>query len=702
MPAQYKNWPTTFIPANPADLHFEIEMRANSQQLLDSIISFDRQFVDAINSMGTETLSDGISGLASKADEGISYIADALTSVVHPHASASPYYKARSINHFLAGDPYLVRFTSISERFDYLDQIVRDAYNSNTEAGSVFFSIHERFSSAEGRITNNEQNISLISSNVTTLDNKISTEVATLDNKINTEVTTLDNKINTEVTTLDNKINTEVATLDGRINTEVTTLDNKINTEVTTLDGKITSNSTGISSLDARTTSIETDIDGFTGGSSLSSVMSNYVDTNQLNTSLSPYTSLLSIPTLPIIPSSGFAVTKYLATSGNSVTWEDAPYLTRDSSGNVIDPVTGNPVSAYEWVPDVAFQTMQFDGEVISDRSLAAGFNYFVAGNLHIESTDANGNPVELELQSSSQTTPFIKGAILIVQGHITGNQSGIALDQTGTNKPKLIVQNWSTTRTDYLIQSTDGRLNDGVYETSFINLEGKHIFPASLVIDPGCQLVIDTACELVFKNASDDTKSRITIAVDSSGDPVGSLMFIDDELDGIGSISDLTTMVADTGQALGDLMKKLQGMTSSQFLVDTSNPSENFVYLNQGTGASGTVTDQEIDDLISEWSSLMISASDSKLFTTKASEIIDVGNKMGDLLGKIESQMSRFNYIETVDPNTNIVQEVTFDFSSQPAISSDVNDFITDWKALMESIRQKIGSIENLQLLIG
>lgn len=632
MPVNYKNWPERIIPANPADLNFESEMRSNSQQLLDAIVSFDHQFVDSINTLGEETFTAGIQTLQAQALDSVEHLEEVLLDHAHPHPTGSPYRIEQNITTSLAGSPLLVRFERVQDRFHYLDNIIQDAHTEGVETGKSYDSIHARFTSAETRAKSLEdKNLAAYTQNLET---------------------------GKTYTSVENRFQQG----EGRIK------------------------------------SLEDDISGFTGGGgqSLSGMMSNYVDTTDLTNALSPYNVLLTVPTLPSIPSSGFAVTKYLATSGNAVTWEDAPYLQRDSNGNVIDPATGNVVSAYEWVPDVAFQTMQFDGEIIQSRSLAAGFNYFVAGNLDIYDFDANGNPVTLTLEGSSQQVPFIQGATLVVQGHVTRNRAGLIEDQTATNKPRLIIQNWSTTRSSYLVRQSDGENHDGILETSFLNLEGKHIFPAPLVIDSGCKLVIDTACQLVFKNADDDTKSRVQIDNDSAGDPIGTITYMDDQLSQITAINNLAANVKTVGDNFAALIQKFADLSNDHFVFEDKN-GELHVHYNQGLDPSNKVTQAEVDQVVGDWKSLMEGFDPTGALSTSNVAIADVAADMKSLFLKLEAQVNRYEY--TVSPDGT---EVTYDFTKQPIATNDVTLWVDSWETLIKDIKDSIGSLEQLQLLIG
>ena len=632
MPVNYKNWPERIIPANPADLNFESEMRSNSQQLLDAIVSFDHQFVDAINTLGEETFTAGIQTLQAQALDSVEHLSEALLSHNHPYTTGHPYFVDQNKNVSLAGDPLVVRFERVVDRFEYLDGIINDAHTSGVETGMSYNSIHARFTSDETRIK--------------TLEDK---EQAAYQQNLET--------------------GKSYSSVQHRFQSD-----------------------------ESRIKSLEDDISGFTGGGgqTLSQTMDDFVDSTELTTALTPYNILLTVPSLPAIPSSGFAVTKYLASSGNSLTWEDAPYLQRDASGNVIDPNTGNPVSAYEWVPDVAFQTMQFDGEVIKSRSLAAGFNYFIAGNLEIYDFDASGNAVTLTLESSSQQVPFIQGATLIVQGHVTRNKAGLIEDQVGTNKPRVIIQNWSTTRSDYLVRQSDGENYDGILETSFLNLEGKHIFPAPLVIDSGCELVIDTPCQLVFKKADDDSKSRVRIENDVNGDPIGTITYMDDQLAQITAINNLAANVKTVGDNFALLIQKFADLSQDHFVFE-DKVGELHVHYNQGIDPANKVTQQEVDDLIDNWSNLMNGFDPTGALSTSGTAIGSVALEMKTLFLKLEKQVNRYTY--SVSPDG---QEITYDFTQQPIPTNDVTDWVNSWEQLITDIRDSVGSLEQLQLLIG
>ena len=121
-------------------------------------------------------------------------------------------------------------------------------------------------------------------------------------------------------------------------------------------------------------------------------------------------------------------------TDGSGITWADPPDL--DPSLMVSAP--------YDWVPSVPWRSIQFDGEVYSSRSLSAGFTYFVAGDLRVADFDSLGNAVELTIESGSGAVDGlgypVKGAVLIVQGHIIGNIDGVKVDTISPHKGRLIV----------------------------------------------------------------------------------------------------------------------------------------------------------------------------------------------------------------------------------------------------------------------
>jgi predicted nucleic acid-binding Zn-ribbon protein len=203
-------------------------------------------------------------------------------------------------------------------------------------------------------------------------------------------------------------------------------------------------------------------------------------------------------------------------TDGSGITWADPPDL--DPSLMVSQP--------YDWVPSVPWQSIQFDGEVYSSKTLSAGFTYFVAGNLRVAPTDSNGDPVVLTLESGSGVldglgNPVV-GATLIVQGHVLGNLSGIVLDSNSPHKPRLIIQNWSDSKSDYVIPEVTGSINQ--VRTSDLNLTGTHVFSSKLVLEPNTEFILDTPCKLTFTDIEDDSTSFVNI-VDPS---VSSIEYFD------------------------------------------------------------------------------------------------------------------------------------------------------------------------------
>ena len=212
---------------------------------------------------------------------------------------------------------------------------------------------------------------------------------------------------------------------------------------------------------------------------------------------------------------------KFLQVSNaGAVTWADPP----DLDPNNVN--TGN----YEWLPQVPFQAVQFDGEVYSSRTLAPGFTYFCAGDLYVSQNDSNGNPVTLTVGSGSGAVDGmgnpIKGAVLIVQGHVIGNASGIVVDTSSPHKGRLIVENWSDSKSDYLISEITGQQK--IVRTSELNLIGKHQFSSRLVMEANTKLIVDTACDLIFKESLLSPTAIIQIDNDASGNPLGTVTYFD------------------------------------------------------------------------------------------------------------------------------------------------------------------------------
>ena len=212
---------------------------------------------------------------------------------------------------------------------------------------------------------------------------------------------------------------------------------------------------------------------------------------------------------------------KFLQVSNaGAVTWADPP----DLDPNNVN--TGN----YEWLPQVPFQAVQFDGEVYSSRTLAPGFTYFCAGDLYVSQNDSNGNPVTLTVGAGSGAVDGmgnpIKGAVLIVQGHVIGNASGIVVDTSSPHKGRLIVENWSDSKSDYLISEITGQQK--IVRTSELNLTGKHQFSSRLVMEANTKLIVDTACDLIFKESLLSPTAIIQIDNDAFGNPLGTVTYFD------------------------------------------------------------------------------------------------------------------------------------------------------------------------------
>ena len=83
------------------------------------------------------------------------------------------------------------------------------------------------------------------------------------------------------------------------------------------------------------------------------------------------------------------------------------------------------------------------------------------------------------------------------MQGHIIGDQARLIEDNTNTNLPRVIVQNWADSRADYVIS--------GTVNTSDLNLTEDLVFASRLVLESGAVLNIDSGCNLTFKELVDN-----------------------------------------------------------------------------------------------------------------------------------------------------------------------------------------------------
>lgn len=424
-------------------------------------------------------------------------------------------------------------------------------------------------------------------------------------------------------------------------------------------------------------------------------VSKNYVDTKwQINSTAIANLGLSQLPGA----SSGYAGLndKWLTISNGVLTWGDAPNL---------DPNVA-AAAPYEWLPQVAFQAIQFDGEVYSSNSLAAGFTYYVAGNLYIDNVDENGNPLTLTLESTNQVDSrgrVVNGATLIVQGHVVGNLAGIQLDSTYNNKPRLIVQNWSDSKADYLIQEVSG--SSVQVKTSELNLEGSHYFPSRLVLEANTEFIVDTDCQLTFKELVriDNITSLVTLQHANASikyiDPIASINKLIDgapaaydtlvEISSILENSDGDTWIDVFSQVSTDLIQHRADIDSNDNDIVNINSEINNIkndyYLT--TDAQTWVNDETQyikDDLTNNYYDS--SVVDQKLVDLKAdiegnSELVktltDLQESLGDnatglnsIIGVLSNKAdANYTYTETLDSNGNVT-EIIYDYSQSPTVS--------------------------------
>jgi len=218
---------------------------------------------------------------------------------------------------------------------------------------------------------------------------------------------------------------------------------------------------------------------------------------------------------------------------------EDGKFLSVSSSGLiwVNPPTVDTSTPSYEWLshPQVAFHSVQFEEQLYVNHTLAANRVYYVAGNLEFPDLMADGTTPCTSTLTAASGAGANKGATLIVQGHIIGDQARLIEDNTNTNLPRVIVQNWADSRADYVIS--------GTVNTSDLNLTEDLVFASRLVLESGAVLNIDSGCNLTFKEL-----------VDNGGtinETSGSVNYFDPQ-----KLIENAPAAVDTLKEIGDLLK--------------------------------------------------------------------------------------------------------------------------------------------------
>ena len=193
-----------------------------------------------------------------------------------------------------------------------------------------------------------------------------------------------------------------------------------------------------------------------------------YVDNNLLSRD-QQISNLLLRTEVPAYSVSGTDEGKVLQISGNSATWQT--------------PAQVDTSTAYSWIPDVAFQTVQIDGEVLLDRVLDAGFTYVVEGDLYIASN------ATLTVPGSDIGSP----AVLIITGTLRGEIDNLIIGTGYTYNPKVYIENWQWSKRNFVIS---GNLSTGDF-----NLTGYNEWECSLELEQESSFTINDGNELVFKN---------------------------------------------------------------------------------------------------------------------------------------------------------------------------------------------------------
>ncbi len=657
------------VPENPSALTFEKEFRENLEEFLGQMIEFETDYQDTIAASGTggASLGDSISAMQSTANANFDSIKEALTANSLINIPATQDWQSADGSDLYASS---LRFSTLDNRFNYLDGIISSAYTDNDES-ATYHNIQDRFKKDELRINNTETALSNAKIDTLGVDrgsiNSWIDSVEAVSSSANTEVInarggslTLQDRLDSLDTQYDVD-NGGVATINDRFLLAEGRLDS-IDLQYTA-DKGLDINGNAYLSINARlldmsaaTTTAQGEVDAAEGR--LDTLENSYVTDSGLDSLGNPHISIdarfneleteinaslltfankagdntqdfatnnltvdgtFTLSSLSNLDVSGSkivgvaqgtdptdAVNK--ASLDNLQTWMDGrvsnlenglqlpdpagmndKFLQVSNAGAVTwaDPPDLDPNSVntgnYEWLPQVPFQAVQFDGEVYSSRTLAAGFTYFVAGDLFVATNDQNGNPVQLTVDSGTGAIDAmgkpIKGATLIVQGHILGNAAGVVADMSSAHKGKIVVQNWADSRSDYLIAEVTGSNN--IIRTSELNLLGTHQFSSRLVMEANTELIIDTACNLIFKESLLSPQSTITINNDvGTGLPLGSVTYYDpikiiegapaaldtlaeiaDMLDGSGATSvmnQLTSMGSDVTQAQTDATQAL------------------------------------------------------------------------------------------------------------------------------------------------
>jgi hypothetical protein len=531
------------IPSNPSDINFEIDFRSNTEQLLTSLKEFDSSFTDAVAALGGSTFTEGINTFKQSSDNQLVKIIDALEAENLTALSATKQWQWGSTAEDTATG---LRFDGLQERFAYLDSSISTvSTTSSALVDDIKFNLLQEnltYTQRQAKLINGIFFVR-ISGATQPYHNKYVMVIDVANHGLtNGEYFLLDRSSSAALTYETDDITARRFYLEKVNGSSRFFFVRKIPLSATSSSTYITIDDCGLIPADLLTQSGSTYTDFTTVFSGIYSssqyIPSEYLDVNNevsfpsyeiVNIFNEPsersYESEKRISDLETISNQITQATTLYSPSYSTLnlrldtyatkTLLDSELVERDAKistleGRVLVPsfttdgtdegkilqISGDSASwqtpaqvdtstAYSWIPDVAFQTIQFDGEVLTSRELAAGYIYYVAGDLVI------ANDAILTLASS----PTVNGAILIIQGHLIGNPNNVVINVNNVNRGGLRINNWKSDRSEYVIRKGT------TIRTSEINLSGTHLYDADLVLEPLGNLEIDTELDITFRS---------------------------------------------------------------------------------------------------------------------------------------------------------------------------------------------------------
>ena len=488
-----------------------------------------------------------------------------------------------------------MRFSSLQDRFEDSEVKLKEAsdnllsYSSKLSNSSTtpFGGIHHRFKEVEERTYDLEIEVDNAHRNGTdTLHLRFSDSENLLSNAISKNLSfaltpsspflSLEDRfeeIESRAKAIENDLSSNYANLTGDSNVDFNTRNLTIHGDLSTSNGEFEINEHNHGGGIYTYLKVK-DIDS-THGQLDQAVNKKYID--NINTILSQQISNINGSTVPGYQQSNALFNipdgKFLSISSGALTWADPP--------------TFNPsTSPYGWLthPQVAFHEVQFDGELYLDRTLVAGFTYFIAGDLVFPDFMPDGTTPCNSVLTLDSGVLGKEGATLIIQGHVIGDATRIVEDSTNPNLPRVIIQNWADSRADYVIKGTK--------KTSDLNLSEDIVFAGNLRLEAGSTLEVDTAIQLTFKSLIDNS-GTITLT-----DPNAGVNYFDPQklIDGapaaLDTLLEISAAITDTD---ADVITLLSDMTNAK--SDISSLSSDISSLSSDISSlSSDMTDAKND----------------------------------------------------------------------------------------------------------